>query len=85
MEPTIFRQACGTKMGLLLHQDLNEQPCGTCQQRERARLVAAEQTRPVETVDASMLRDSPTEIARRVALLNSSAYMEHPPRLRVVS
>lgn len=43
------RASCGTHMGLLLHQDLKEEPCGTCARAERIRSLTAESGHVPET------------------------------------
>jgi len=46
----IHRDACGTHLGLRLHQVHDEKPCGACQLGERVRLLDVERQRPVPPV-----------------------------------
>ena len=48
MTPTIFRDSCGSHLGLRLHQEHDETPCGTCATAEASRRLYTETipTRP---------------------------------------
>lgn len=37
--PAVYREGCGTHLGLLLHQANGEEPCAECRYHEWARLV----------------------------------------------
>jgi hypothetical protein len=42
MNPTVYREACGTHRGLILHQSAQEEPCGCCRYGEKLRRLQAE-------------------------------------------
>lgn len=46
LAPTVYRQGCGTHLGMLLHQVNGEAPCGECRRGEQIRRLEAEAVSP---------------------------------------
>jgi hypothetical protein len=42
LEPAIYREGCGTHLGMRMHQTNGEEPCGECRHGEQLRRLEAE-------------------------------------------